>query len=278
MATAIMLTSILTKPVHMNWIISNPIDVLQLGWDIAIKPCLLIVASICLLWLILARICKGKRRLIRTLCLSAMALSIIAVGAARVYQYAYPDLHTEPGHENYSAYFNDMQKRQIGAAQRYGIVPIKDRSAADDAIKSGNLGRVTSCRDYQLAPMGHSIPYLTENAAELLSEIGRNFRDSLDSKGLCDHKIVVTSILRTDADVERLMKRNNVAVKNSAHRHATTFDISYSNFITVGFNVRTDRGELKKVLAEVLRDLRNEKLCYVRYETSQSCFHITTRR
>ena len=262
----------------MNWIISNPIDALQLGWDIGIKPCLLIVASLCLLWLILARICKGKRRLIRRLCLSAMAVSIIAVGAARVYQYAFPDLHTEPGHENYSAYFNDMQKRQIGAAQKYGISPIKDRSAAKHAIKSGNLVKVTSCRDYQLAPMGHSIPYLTGNAADILAEIGRNFRDSLDSKGLCDHKIVVTSILRTDEDVERLMKMNNVAVKNSAHRYATTFDISYRNFVPVGLGLNTDRGELKRVLAEVLRDLRNEKLCYVRYETSQSCFHITTRR
>ena len=278
MATVIMLTSILTKPVHMNWIISNPIDTLQLGWDIAIKPCLLIVASICLLWLILARICKGKMKLIRRLCLSAMAISIIAVGAARVYQYVFPDLHTEPGHENYSTYFNDMQKLQIGAAKKYGISPIKDRAAAKHAIKSGNLVKVTSCRDYQLAPMGHSIPYLTGNAAAILAEIGRNFRDSLDSKGLCDHKIVVTSILRTDEDVERLMKRNNVAVKNSAHRYATTFDVSYRNFVPVGLNLNTDRVELKKVLAEVLRDLRNEKLCYVRYETSQSCFHITTRR
>ena len=259
----------------MNWIISNPIDALQLGWDIAIKPCLLIVASLCLLWLILARICKGERRLIRRLCLSAMAVSIVSVGAARVYQFAFPDFPTEPGHENYSAYFNDMQKQQIGAAQKYGISPIKDRTAAKHAIKSGNLVKVTSCRDYQLAPMGHSIPYLTDNAADILAEIGRNFRDSLDSKGLCDHKIVVTSILRTDEDVERLMQRNNVAVKNSAHRYATTFDISYRNFVPVGLDLNTDRGELKKVLAEVLRDLRKEKLCYVRYETSQSSFHIT---
>lgn len=273
-----MLTSILTKPVHMNWIISNPTDALQLGWDIAIRPFCLIVVPICLLWLISAMKCKGKRKLIRRLCLSAISISIITVGAAQVYRFAFPDLHTESGHENYNAYFNDMQKRQIGAAQKYGISPIKDRAAAKHAIKSGNLVKVTSCRDYQLAPMGHSIPYLTENAADILAEIGRNFRDSLDSNGLCDHKIVVTSILRTDEDVEKLMKRNNVAVKNSAHRYATTFDISYRYFVPVGLGLNTDRGELKKVLAEVLRDLRNEKLCYVRYETSQSCFHITSRK
>ena len=85
-------------------------------------------------------------------------------------------------------------------------------------------------------------------------------------------------MLRTDADVERLMKSNSVAVRNSAHRHATTFDISYRNFVRVGMFDNTVSGDLKRVLAEVLRDLRKERLCYVRYESSQSCFHITSRK
>ena len=68
----------------------------------------------------------------------------------------------------------------------------------------------------------------------------------MDSKGLCDHKIVVTSILRTDEDVERLMKRNNVAVKNSAHRYATTFDVSYRNFVPVGLNLKRIGENLKR--------------------------------
>ena len=153
-----------------------------------------------------------------------------------------------PDHTNYSELFNDVQKRQIVAAQKYGITPLKDRTAADEAIKSGNLVKLT------------------------------NFRDSLSSKGLCDNKIIVTSVLRTDADVERLMKYNSVAVKNSAHRYATTFDISYTRFAPAGLNLKTTKGDLKKVLGEVLRDLRNEKLCYVKYEKSQGCFHITVRQ
>ena len=124
------------------------------------------------------------------------------VGTVRVYHFAYPDLNTDQEHENYSAYFNDMQKRQISAAQKYGIAPIKDRALAQEAIKSGKLVRITSCREYQLAPMGHSIPYLTGNASDVLKKIGENFRDSLSSKGLVDHKIVVTSVLRTETDVE----------------------------------------------------------------------------
>ena len=111
-----------------------------------------------------------------------------------------------------------------------------------------------------------------------MSDIGKSFRDSLKARGLGNHKIVVTSILRTDADVEKLMKRNSIAVKNSAHRHATTFDISYTRFIPDGLFVNVDSGELKKVLAEVLTDLRNDKRCYVKYEKSQNCFHITVRK
>jgi adenylosuccinate lyase len=92
------------------------------------------------------------------------------------------------------------------------------------------------------------------------------------------HKIVVTSLLRTDADIEKLMRQNSVAVKNSAHRHATTFDISYTRFVPASITTNANPHEMKKVLAEVLRDLRDAKLCYVKYEKSQNCFHITSRR
>lgn len=50
------------------------------------------------------------------------------------------------------------------------------------------------------------------------------------------------------------MKNNSVAVRNSAHRHAATFDISYRNYIPTGFDMKTDRGELTRVLAEVIAD------------------------
>ena len=64
-----------------------------------------------------------------------------------------------------------MQKTQITAARKYGIKPLKDRSQAEELIENGTLKRVKSCNLYQLAPMGYSIPYLTENAADLLSDM-----------------------------------------------------------------------------------------------------------
>ena len=262
----------------MNWIISNPLDAFQLAWAVILKPCLLASAPLVAVWVLAAKLLTIKRCVLRRIALCLIAISCLAITALRVYQYAFPALNTEQGHENYSAHFNDMQNVQILAARRHGISPLKNRTEAEAFIKSGELVKITSTKNYQLAPMGHSIPYLTDSAAELLNTIGANFRDSLESKGLCEHKILVTSILRTEADVERLMKKNSVAVKNSAHRHATTFDISYRNFVPVGLFNNSDDGELKKILAEVLRDLRDEKLCYVRYESSQSCFHITSRK
>ena len=262
----------------MNWIISNPLDAFQLAWAVILRPCLLASALLVALWVLAAKLLTIKRCVLRRIALCLIAISCLAITALRIYQYAFPALNTEQGHENYSAHFNDMQNIQILAARRHGISPLKNRTEVDAFIKSGELVKITSTKNYQLAPMGHSIPYLTVNAAGLLNTIGANFRDSLESKELCEHKILVTSILRTEADVERLMKKNSVAVKNSAHRHATTFDISYRNFVPVGLFNNTDDGELKKILAEVLRDLRDEKLCYVRYESSQSCFHITSRK
>ena len=208
-------------------------------------------------------------------CVVVILLSASAFGFFKFWNYFCTDYVNEQYHEKYSAYFNDMQQTQIAASRKYGIAPISDREAAKDIIKQENLVKIRSCRNYKVAQLRNSIPYLTEDAAWLLTKIGENFRDSLETKGIERHKIIVTSVLRTDQDVQRLMYNNNVAVKNSAHRHATTFDISYRYFETALFTFKTNEVELKKTLGEVLRDLRKDGLCFVRYEITPGCFHIT---
>lgn len=262
----------------MSWIINNPWEAFMLLWAIILKPVCIITLVVLLCAVILKRRCNLKARQVVLWSLAVIILLSAMVTGIRIYGYFNPSLDTTEGHENYAVHFNDVQRTQIVAAKKFGITPLKDRAEAEKAIRESGLTHVKSGRNYQLAPMGHSIPYLTENAANLLDKIGHNFLDSLDAKNMCSHKIVVTSLLRTDADVERLMKRNSVAVKNSAHRYATTFDISYRQFIPIGFSFNTSKTELKKVLAEVLRDLRDDKECYVKYEKSQGCFHITVRR
>ena len=208
-------------------------------------------------------------------CVVVILLSASAFGFFKFWNYFCTDYVNEPYHEKYSEYFNDMQQTQIVAARKYGITPISDRKAAKDIIKQEDLVKIRSCRNYKVAQLRNSIPYLTEDATWLLTKISENFRDSLETKGIERHKIIVTSVLRTDEDVQRLMDYNTVAVKNSAHRHATTFDISYRHFETALFTFKTNEVELKKTLGEVLRDLRKNGLCYVRYEIKPGCFHIT---
>ena len=116
----------------------------------------------------------------------------------------------------------------------------------------------------------------------MLQTIGRNFLDSLAVKGIPLHRIVVSSVLRTEEDVTKLQRRNPNATEQSCHLFGTTFDICYNSYYRVfdpedGSKRQVWDGRLKDVLAEVLRDLRERGYCYVRYEYRQSCFHITAR-
>ena len=183
---------------------------------------------------------------------------------------------------NYASLFNDQNGVQLKSAAKFGIKqPLKNRNVADE-VKDG-LVKIRSNSHYSIAKLTHSIPYLTDGAAERLDMIGKNFLDSLENKGLNPNRIIVTSVLRTQEDIKKLQKSGNPnAVKNSAHCYATTFDIAYAYYDKTWFkNFRfcesVEPVTLKKVLGEVLRDLKRQKKCYVKYEVKQRCFHITTR-
>lgn len=181
---------------------------------------------------------------------------------------------------DYNKAFPDLNDLQLATARRLGIAETEDREAAHQA--KSRLLYIGDSPYYRLERLSHSIPYLVPRAQRLLNEIGRNFIDSLQRKGLPFYKPVVTSVLRTKHDVARLRRVNANASENSCHQFGTTFDICYNNFYRV--IDPTDPaarqvwdGRLKEVLAEVLRDMREQGLCYVRYEVHQSCFHITAR-
>jgi len=135
---------------------------------------------------------------------------------------------------------------------------------------------------YEVRSLSSSIPYLVPRAAVLLQDIGKNFFDSLQVKQIPLHKIMVSSVLRTQEDVAKLRQHNRNATEKSCHLYGTTFDISYTKFQTVSNPAEAPRrlvrdDSLKFVLSEVLRDLRNQKRCYIKHEVKQSCFHITVR-
>ncbi len=176
--------------------------------------------------------------------------------------------------------FPDNQDVQVQSASRYGVSPVENRQDAEERKKE--LVYIGVSPYFYIDRMPRSIPYLVPRASVLLGDIGRAYFDSLQIKGIPLHKIIVTSVLRTKDDIRKLRNHNGNATENSCHLYGTTFDISYNRYKTVGDpdlpklrSVRNDT--LKWVLAEVLRDKRNEGRCYIKYEVKQGCFHITVR-
>ena len=194
-------------------------------------------------------------------------------------------LKTDKKHKIYSvpsfkACFPDTQSVQLAAAMKWGVKRVKNR---DDAEKRKSELVYVGANPYvHIDKLYSSIPYLVPRAAVLLQDIGQAFFDSLYVKGINLHRPIVTSVLRTEADVTKLRRHNGNATENSCHLYGTTFDICYNRYETVqapdGPERRAVRNDsLKYVLCEVLRDMREQGRCYIKYEVKQGCFHMTVR-
>lgn len=186
-------------------------------------------------------------------------------------------INSVPG---FSRTFPDNNDVQLLAASTHGVEPVADRRDAEKRKKE--LVFVGASPYFHVDPLHNSIPYLVPRAAVLLNDIGRAYYDSLQIKGIPLHQIIVTSVLRSRVDVKKLRGYNPNATENSCHLYGTTFDICYNRYKTVSpFEGRPRRAvrndTLKWVLSEVLRDMREKKRCYVKYEVKQGCFHITVR-
>lgn len=201
-------------------------------------------------------------------------------------EYSLPKLDFSTRHRitsvpSYVRCFPDVQDTQIVAARFYGVSPVADRAEAEQ--RKSELLYVGANPYFEIDPrMNRSIPYLVPRASHLLEHISRRFLDSLAVKQIPLHKLIVTSVLRTEEDVARLTRYNHNATEQSCHLFGTTFDISYNRFHTVAPPTDRERravrnDSLKFVLSEVLRDARAEGRCYVKYEVKQGCFHITVR-
>jgi hypothetical protein len=177
--------------------------------------------------------------------------------------------------------FRDDNDTHLAAAEKIGIIPLASRegikSASRELVPVGGAMRFSE--PFVVDRLVHSSPFLVPEAAKLLHDIGNAFHDSLRNKHLPAYSVIVTSVLRTDADVKSLSRTNINASKRSVHCYGTTVDITYTRFVK-----HDDEGpdardvDLKAVLTEVLRDLREQERCYVKYEVKQACFHITVRK
>ena len=186
-----------------------------------------------------------------------------------------PETARRIAHINFKREFNDLNDTHLSAAQSIGVAAHNVENIHEDKIMD-KLVPIDDEEAYIVDELTHSVPYLVPKAAELLSEIGRSFQDSLVAHHFPPYKVIVSSVLRTGEHVKKLGKRNVNASKNSAHCYATTFDITYKRFHPLT-EEEVSQAKLKVVLGEVLRDLKKQKRCYVKHEVKQACFHITAR-
>lgn len=173
-------------------------------------------------------------------------------------------------------YFNDSNYIHWQEAEIIGIEPLTDTRSHWNLRE--RLVKVTSCEDFYIDSLVFSRPYLVPVAAGRLHEIGRRFRDSINARGGGDYRIKVTSLLRTPRTVKRLRRRNRNAIDSSVHQLGTTFDISYAVFIADNADNPRSVDDLKGILGEVLKSMREEGKLWVKYERGQPCFHITARK
>jgi hypothetical protein len=187
------------------------------------------------------------------------------------------------GVSSFSKSFPDKNDVQLQAAKMNGIQPVTSREEALKLLERNELVNICNSPFYTVDKLNHSMPYLVPKAQQLLNTISVNFIDSLQAKGIAPHMPMITSVLRTANDIKKLQKGNVNATTNSCHCYGTTVDIAYNRFTPiVGYyndSIEPTRwnSNMKLVLSEVLKDLRDEGKCYVKYERKQGCFHLTVR-
>lgn len=179
---------------------------------------------------------------------------------------------------SYKHKFNDLQSKQIQAAQAIGL-PRPPRDREDAAAMRKHLTLITTNDNYVVEELTHSVPYLVPAAKRELDAIGTEWADILQRNGLPHYRFYVTSVLRTQEGIERLQKSGNVnSVSKSCHCYGTTFDLAYMRYdkVTRTRDYMTE-DNLKLVLGQVLLNHQRAGKIYVKYEWKQSCFHVTVR-
>lgn len=169
--------------------------------------------------------------------------------------------------ESCNQLFTDGIAAHERAYKKEGIKSQKDSQGLRNLESVGVLKKITTNDYYIVRDMDHSDPLLLTKAVDLLNNIGRLYKSEIDKAGLKYVPFEITSATRTIESVKRLQKGNENAIKNSAHLKGKTFDIGYINF--------ANYPQQRALFIQVLKSFKEEKKCFVKFEVSQKCFHLT---
>ncbi|MCX6332733.1 MAG: DUF5715 family protein [Bacteroidia bacterium] len=178
----------------------------------------------------------------------------------------------------YSRKLKDMLPDYISRSSASGISRCANKGELLKKAVRGEVRRVRDGRGYEIEDLSHSYPYLTREGKVVLKEIGRRYRKKISGTNLRGSDFRVTSMTRTSEITRKLRKSNSNASGNSPHFYGNAFDISYVRFSAKKWFVTDcDKYYLKEALAEVIWQMREEKMCWATYEINQGCFHVVAR-
>lgn len=179
--------------------------------------------------------------------------------------------------ETHAWQMNDTVEQYWTHSAEHGIDPLKFIRDIDPAVAEGKLVPILPNELYILDTMKYSFPFAVPETKAFIDTIATRFRAKLVNTDLYGVRLLVTSVLRTKSSVARLVRHNRNAIRNSAHLHGTTFDLSYATYDFKRPVTAAEAEYLKEVLALTLFELRAEKKCWVTYELFQTCFHVVSR-
>lgn len=178
----------------------------------------------------------------------------------------------------YSKKLNNKIPEYLAKSSMSGIIKCKDEKEIHKREAQGKLVEIKNGNGFVVEEMLHSYPYLTKDGKDLVTEIGKRFREKISGTRLRGSRFRITSMTRTTDKLKRLRAVNSNTSPNSPHLYGNALDISYFRFSTRKlFLTYCDKKFLKEALAEVIWQLREEKKCWATYEIQQSCFHVVSR-
>jgi len=165
--------------------------------------------------------------------------------------------------------FQDQIPVHENAYKYEGIKPKNDFDDLQKLIENRTLIEIKTSEYYIVEPMGASLPALLPKGITFINKLSREYRALCDQKNIEYIPFRITSATRTIKSVKALMKDNGNAIENSAHLKGKTIDITYLT--------SKKHTKQKELFIQTLAKLKDQGLCYVKFEVKMKCLHITCR-
>lgn len=156
--------------------------------------------------------------------------------------------------------------------------PLKFKKQITQLVEDSTLVPLKPSKYFTIDTLFHSFAVVRPQVKDFLNQLGANLQHKLKNTPYEKVQFTVTSAFRTESTVRRLMRKNKNAIKNSAHLHGTTIDISYKTFFMDNKQLSDSEAKyIKETLSQILFKMREKKKCWVKFEYFQTCYHTVVK-